>query len=504
MEGLPPAPGATLQLILEHLWGALLVVPESLTRISGLPAFPWEILVCAVVLVLIVRRWHTLRSVMFPRKGSSAHGEVCGKCSENRGPTAQADEALRPPGVEARPPTLQTLCLSAMKADLSRSSFKDTVDFLEKAHNSRPPPLSQVTDGKHTLKASEEDGEQPQKKERKDLHKSIDFPQSPELSDQDIEREKQRVQDKEELGGSLEPSKVRKEQVLKDKLSRLTSTAERLPPTFPSPGPLGDHVDEGNPDVQPKKEAGNGRRPVHGSEVDLKGVPDDADGSVSLPRPEEGRQGTARQLREEKQMIEALTGQITSLQIEEASLQWENSLLDSEIQQLKRKRQCLPDLHDDYVMQLHRKLFKEETRCSELKKKLFNVCKDMNSIYQIRNLSKKIAEDMSKELERTKSYYDQEIRFYEKRAQESWVAAVATERKLMELRKESDRSRQMLAKVESSVQPFPRGPRAAAAPPAAHRGPEVSGGPLGQQPPLPPEGGGSRCEGSGTLGHWQV
>lgn len=274
---------------------------------------------------------------------------------------------------------LQTLCLLAMNANQSRSSIQDTVDLLEKVHNSQPPQLSQVTDGKHTFKASEEEGEQPQKKETNDLNNSVDFPESLELSDQEIEREKWRVQEKEEMGGSLEQWKARKEQVLKDKVSRLRSIAEHLLTIFSAPDPFGDHVDEGNSDIQPKKEAENGHCPVHGSEVDLKGIIDDVDCNVSLPRPEEEHQGAARQLREEKQMIEERTGQITSLQTEEASLQCETLLLDSEIQPLKQKLQSLPDLHDDYVMQLHKKLFKEEARCLGWKK-LFNVYRAMNSI----------------------------------------------------------------------------------------------------------------------------
>ena len=60
-------------------------------------------------------------------------------------------------------------------------------------------------------------------------------------------------------------------------------------------------------------------------------------------------------------------------------------------------------------MQLHRRLFKKEARCLEAKKKLLNVCRELNSVCQIRNLSKKIAGDMSKELERTAAYPRQEV-----------------------------------------------------------------------------------------------
>ena len=66
------------------------------------------------------------------------------------------------------------------------------------------------------------------------------------------------------------------------------------------------------------------------------------------------------------------------------------------------------------------------------------MCRAMNSLCQIHNVSKKIAEDMGKELERIASCHQQEMRFYEQRAQESRVLAVALERKPKELRQEQD------------------------------------------------------------------
>ncbi|KAB1283269.1 cTAGE family member 6 [Camelus dromedarius] len=130
--------------------------------------------------------------------------------------------------------------------------------------------------------------------------------------------------------------------------------------------------------------------------------------------------------------------------------------------------------------------------------------RDLDSTRQMRDLCKKMAQDAGEELERTTSYHLKKIHFQEKRAGEGWLAAVATKRKLQELRQESDRSRQMLAQVESNVQPPPRGPGAPAAPPAAPRGLPVlgGGGALGHQAPR--EGGGHRGEGAGTCGHLQV
>ena len=359
MGGLLPALGSAFQLMLGHLRGTLLVVCESWTHDSGLPEFPWEILVCAMLLVLTVKRWHHFRTVKSLRKKSSAHEEICGKCSENVGPRAQADEALKPPRLEASPPTLLTLCLSAMNANLRGSSFQDMADFLENAWNGQSSSLSQVTDAKHTFQASEDGGERPQKKEMSDLNSNVDFPESPEPSDQEIERAKQRVQEKEDLGGGPEPSMACKEPVLEDRVNRRRSR-ENLLTIFPLPELLRDWGDDGNPDIQdPKKE---------------------------------------------------LPGRITSLHAEEASLRCENSQLDSEIQLLRRKLQSLPDLHESHMMQIHRRLFKKEARCLQSKKKLLSVCGELNSVCQIRNLSKKRAGDLSEELGTTAACHRQEAR----------------------------------------------------------------------------------------------
>ena len=125
----------------------------------------------------------------------------------------------------------------------------------------------------------------------------------------------------------------------------------------------------------------------------------------------------------------------------------------------------------------------------------------MNSLCQIHSVSRKIAEDMGKELERSASCHQQEMRFYEKRAQRSRVLAVAVQRKPKELRQEQDHNRQMLAKVESNFQPFPRGSCTPAAPPRAHRGPELPGEPPGHE--APQEGEGPHPEGSEISGYLQ-
>ena len=120
---------------------------------------------------------------------------------------------------------------------------------------------------------------------------------------------------------------------------------------------------------------------------------------------------------------------LAGLQTEEASLQQDNTELESEIQQLKLKLQILPDLHDEHVVQLHRKLFEEERLCSELEDKLLEVGSDKNSTYLFSNLYKKMDEDRSKEVERNTSYYHKETLCHKKTVEASCRAAALAERK---------------------------------------------------------------------------
>lgn len=219
-------------------------------------------------------------------KRCSVHSEVYGKGGENTEPMTQGEEALRPPGLEASPPMLQTLCLLAMNTNLSKSSHPITVDFLEKAQKTQPPQLSQVTSGKPILKASEKNGEQLQKKIMNNVNENTHFPESPELLAQEIARWKQSVQEMEEEKERLVQSNTLMEQVLNDNVRQLTSMAECLLKAIPLPNFLGDHLLYGNLKGQWKREAENGDQSIHQSEADLQGVIDDVDFIVSLQSPE--------------------------------------------------------------------------------------------------------------------------------------------------------------------------------------------------------------------------
>ena len=121
MESPPSASGSAFQLVLEQLWGELLLISQSWrSSPSLLSVLPWAMLLCTVLLDFLLKRRLTLRSVKVLGQRCSAHHNICAAGSEDIGPTTQADDALKPPGVVASPPTLQALCLSAMNTDLEK------------------------------------------------------------------------------------------------------------------------------------------------------------------------------------------------------------------------------------------------------------------------------------------------------------------------------------------------------------------------------------------------
>jgi len=502
MEGPPSAAGSTCQLMLEHLLGALLI-SGSWGHSPSLPVLPWAVLVWTVLLVLLVKRRLTRRSAKALGHRGSARHEVCGARREESGPSTQAEAALRPPAVVASPPSLQALCSTAMNTDPSRLVLRDTVNSLRKALKSQPPDLPQVPGEKPILRTSEKDGEQLLRKRTKDRSENTPFPEGPEPLNQDVSRWRQKGQEK-EGEERLEPSKACMEPVPKDQASQSPSRAGPGLQAVPPPDLPAEHAGAGTRGVQPKRGAGNGDQPAHRAAVDLKGVPDDAGCPRSPPSPEGEQQHRARRLCAERREMAELTRQIRSLQTQEASLQKETS-------QLTLKLQDPPDEQDPYILQLHRKVFQAEAQCLEMKKKLASAHREMNFACQRRNLYKKMVQDLGKELERTTSYYRKLVLFHQDRATKSWVGAAPREREFQELRKENDRLRRMLAGVESSCRPVLRDPLGPAAPPTAHAGWEVSGGPRGHQAPrgdgrptVRAPGPGVACKGDRAQGSWAL
>lgn len=498
LEGPASATGSTFQLVLECLWQALLVIPGSWGHSPCGPVLPWAMLLCTVGLVLLVKRRLTpRRGKALGTSGSAPHG-VCGAPSEKRAATTQTDETHRPPRGEVSPPRLQILCLLAFNRNLETMLLWNTLNFVKMAQKRQRLQRPQVPGDQPIPRSSEEDGDQLPSKAQKDVRENVHFPESPDLLHSEISRCRQRGQDK-EREERLEQGEAGMEPVPRGPASRSPASVDPGLQAVPSPDLPADLGGAENTGVQPKREAGRGDHPVQRAAVDLKAGPDGGGLSVSPRRPGGEPGDTATQPRAERPEIPELVRQIHSLQTQEASLQAQNSQLESQIQQLKLTLQKQEDEQDQRTRQLHRKLFQEEAQCLAVEKRLVGLCRDLNCTYQVRNLHKKIAQDLAQELERTTAHYHQEVLFHQDRAAKGWEAAVSSERRFQQLRQENARKRQRLAVLERTCRPFPTGPPA---PPAAPGGWQVCGGPRGGQAPRKEEGRTGRAQGSGVPCGW--
>lgn len=143
-----------------------------------------------------------------------------------------------------------------------------------------------------------------------------------------------------------------------------------------SPDIPADHTGATTWGIPQKRRGRNADHHARWAAVDLKGVTDVADFHIFPPSPESKPQDRIRQLRAERGEIAMLTLQIHSLQTQNASLQQENSWLDSEIEQLKLKLQKTQEEQNQHILQLHRKHFQGQGQLLEMTQILTSVYRD--------------------------------------------------------------------------------------------------------------------------------
>lgn len=105
----------------------------------------------------------------------------------------------------------------------------------------------------------------------------------------------------------------------------------------------------------------------------------------------------AQPLWEKRQRNEELSGQISSLEAEEASLRDKNSEVEREIRRLRLQLQVLPQTFEDQVAQLQKNVLRSGPARLDTEKKLARVCKTVKSLSEDRDLYKKMAEELGKE-----------------------------------------------------------------------------------------------------------
>ena len=100
------------QLVMEQLYGALMVFPRYLTQAPRTLEFSWEILVYVAVIVVIVKRLYNLKKEKEAAQQLTDKAEEYGKFSQKTRLFTQAYEAVKSPPKVDSPLKLQTLCLA--------------------------------------------------------------------------------------------------------------------------------------------------------------------------------------------------------------------------------------------------------------------------------------------------------------------------------------------------------------------------------------------------------
>ncbi|XP_044101425.1 uncharacterized protein LOC122904536 [Neovison vison] len=186
--------------VLEPLWATGLLIYKCLPHVPRVSGFWWEMLVCTVMVLFLVRSGLSLRR----RKGQCSQNEVSGKGMEMTEPDAQACGAVASSEQKASPLPLQILALAVLNQDAGYFSMENAEQLL-KGVGDRLLKSPQQLPGENPISGSAQEGGEPLARKIAGGFKDSPGPQgSAEPGVQDIGSCGQRVQ--EEAGEAGGPS----------------------------------------------------------------------------------------------------------------------------------------------------------------------------------------------------------------------------------------------------------------------------------------------------------
>ncbi|KAG9344659.1 hypothetical protein JZ751_010344 [Albula glossodonta] len=160
-------------------------------------------------------------------------------------------------------------------------------------------------------------------------------------------------------------------------------------------------------------------------------------------------------LTEEKQRHE-LEEQIKKLEHDRASLQGEKCQLENQFNTIQQKLEIMNELYQQKENALQQKLTQEEFERREKETKLSEVDgKALRAEEELRAYKLRIQE-IEEELQKTERSYKTQIAAHEKKAHENWLNARASERALVEEKRETANLRQKLVEVNDKLAEFQR------------------------------------------------
>ncbi|XP_008061699.1 cTAGE family member 5 isoform X3 [Carlito syrichta] len=475
-------------------------LPEAMRQDSNPYGFPWELVICAAVVAVLIFLWRGFRSVRrrlyvarekdLAAKFSGLFEEKCKlleKLSLVKEECEGLESSLKDASFEKESTEAQSLEATCERLERSKSELEDEIFCLEKELEEEKSEYSeqdelmvdiskrvqsledelksvklQAAETKTTLKIFQMNEERLKRTIKDVLNENSQLQEREKQLLQEAELWKEQVNELNKQKITFEDSKVHTEQVLKDKENHIKSLTERLLKMKDWAAVLEEDVtDDVNLELETlKSESENGAHLDNQPKGALKKLIHAAKLNASLKTLEGERNQIYTQLSEVDKTKEDFAEHIKNLQTEQASLQSENTQFESENQKLEQKLKVMTELYQESEMKLHRKLTVEENYRLEKEEKLSKVDEKISYAAEELETYRKRVKDLEEELERTIHSYQGQIMSHEKKAHDNWLAARTAERNLNDLRKENAHTRQKLTETEFKFELLEKDPYA--------------------------------------------
>ncbi|XP_036202353.1 melanoma inhibitory activity protein 2 isoform X3 [Myotis myotis] len=442
-------------------------LPEDMRKGSNPYGFPWELLVCAVIVgffAVFLFLWRSFRSVRsrlyverekklavelstlieekckLLEKFSLVQKEYEGLESLKDSSSEESTEAQNLEFVEESQIS-EAIC---EKLNSSKSECEDEIDFLEKELKEEKSKHSEqdelMVDISKRIQSLEDESKslKSQVAEAKTTFKIFQM-------------------NEERLKIAIKDALSENSQLLESQKQSLT---ERLLKMQDWAAVLGEDITDENLELEMKSESENGALSDNEPKGALRKLIHAAKLKASLKTLEGERNQIYTQLTEVDRTKEDLTECIKNIQTEQACLQPENEHLENENQKLQHKLKVMTELYQENEMTLHRKLTVEENYRLEKEEKLSKADEKISHAAEELETYRKRTKDLEEELERTIRSYQGQIISHEKKAHDNWLAARTAERNLNDLKKENSYLRQKLTETEIKFELLEKDPYA--------------------------------------------
>ncbi|XP_008062919.1 cTAGE family member 5-like isoform X2 [Carlito syrichta] len=500
MEEAGAAPLWLSWLVLAELHRVVAALPEAMRRGSNPDGFPWESVICAAVVAVLVFLWRGFSSVRrrlyvarekdLAAKLSGLFEEKC-KILEKLSLVQEEYEGLessfKDACFEKESTEAQSVEVTCERLDRSKSELEDEIFCREKEleeeksehfeqdelvvdvskrvqflEDELKTVKLQVAEVKTTLKIFHTNEERLKRTLKDALNENSQLQERQKQLLRETEVWKEQVNELNKQKITSKDSKVHAEQVLKDKENHIKSQTERLLKMKDWAAVLEEDItDDDNLELETlKSESENGAHLDKQPKGALEKLIHAAKLNSSLKTLEGERNEIYTQLSEVDKTKEDFAEPIKNLQTEQASLQSENTQFESENQKLQQKLKVMTELYQESAMKLHRKITVGANYLLEKEEKHSKVDEKINYAAEELETYRKRVKDLEEELERTIHSYQGQIMSHEKKAQDNWLAAKTVERNLNDLRKENSHTRQKLTEAEFKFELLEKDPYA--------------------------------------------